>query len=60
MERGSLVITRKIGESFDIGNDITVTVLSGSGSNVRLNIEAPKHVNIVRDNAICREPKKAS
>lgn len=59
MERGSLVITRKIGESFDIGSDITVTVLSGSGSNVRLNIEAPKCVKIIRDNAVCREPKKA-
>lgn len=60
MERGNLVIARKIGESFDIGNDITITVLSGCDSKVRLSIEAPKSLQIIRDNAICREPKKAS
>jgi len=55
--RGNLVIQRKIGESFTIGGDITITVLSGTASNVRLSIEAPISLPIIRDNAIHKESK---
>ena len=43
-----LVITRKSSESILIGNDIRVTVLEISEGKVKIGIEAPKHVNIVR------------
>ena len=40
-----LVLTRKIGETFVVGDDITVTVVDIIGGNkVRLGINAPSHV----------------
>ena len=46
---GQLQITRRIGESVQIGDDITVTVIKNRhGSQVRLAIDAPESVNIVR------------
>ncbi len=52
-----LVISRHIGSSLKIGNDITVTVLNISGNQVRIGIEAPKEIAVVRDDAINKEPK---
>jgi len=46
-----LVLSRKRGESITIGNDVVVTILEMRGGHVRLGLEAPKHVNIRRDNA---------
>ncbi|MFK3795407.1 MULTISPECIES: carbon storage regulator CsrA [unclassified Pseudomonas] len=43
-----LVLTREIGESFSIGDDITVQVLGITGNQVRLGIKAPQHVKIHR------------
>ncbi|MEZ6127893.1 MAG: carbon storage regulator [Planctomycetaceae bacterium] len=43
-----LVLSRKPNESISIGNDITVTVLRTTSGGVRLGIEAPPDVNIVR------------
>jgi carbon storage regulator len=44
-----LVLTRKSGESILIGGDVRVRVLGASGSRVRLGIEAPDDVRIVRE-----------
>jgi carbon storage regulator len=44
-----LILTRKTGESIKIGNDITVTVLSVKGNQIRLGIDAPKDVEVHRD-----------
>lgn len=44
-----LVISRKIGESLVIGDDITVTVVKVAGGGVRLGIQAPSGYVIVRD-----------
>jgi carbon storage regulator len=44
-----LVLTRKLGESIHIGNDIRVTVLSVHGHQVRLGFSAPDEVRIVRE-----------
>lgn len=55
--KGNLVITRHPGESFTIGDDITITVLAGSHNNVRLSVEAPLDLAIIRDNAIKKQPK---
>ena len=43
-----LVLSRKSGERIHIGNDITVTVVEITGRLVRLGVEAPGHVNIMR------------
>ena len=43
-----LVLTRRRGESIQIGSDITIRVLDVKGGQIRLGIEAPKDSNIVR------------
>ena len=43
-----LVLTRKIGEKLRIGDDITVTVTQVKGNRVKIGIEAPGNVRIVR------------
>ncbi len=44
-----LILSRRIGESLMIGDDIEVKVFDVSGNNVRLGIEAPDDVTILRD-----------
>jgi carbon storage regulator len=44
-----LVLTRKVGESLIIDDAIRVTVTQISGGNVRIGIEAPSNVRIVRE-----------
>ena len=43
-----LILTRKIGESINIGNDVTVTVVGVQDNNVRVGIDAPKAVPVHR------------
>lgn len=43
-----LVLTRKPGESLMIGDNIELTVISISGDQVKLGINAPKHIDIHR------------
>ncbi|OAI48449.1 hypothetical protein AYO44_06960 [Planctomycetaceae bacterium SCGC AG-212-F19] len=43
-----LVLTRKLGESIVIADDIKVTVLEVVGNHIRLGFEAPKNVRILR------------
>lgn len=43
-----LIITRKTGEGFCIGDDIRVTIAEASKDKVKLGITAPKDVKIVR------------
>jgi len=43
-----LVLTRKTGESIVIGDDIVITVLETRGGQVRLGVDAPRHVVIHR------------
>lgn len=43
-----LVISRRIGESFVIGDDIVATIVDITGDKVILGVEAPKTVPIVR------------
>uniref|UniRef100_A0A7C1XD76 Translational regulator CsrA n=1 Tax=Pseudomonas graminis TaxID=158627 RepID=A0A7C1XD76_9PSED len=49
-----LVLTREIGETFNIGDDITVKVLGISGNQVRLGINAPRSIRIHRAEVIRR------
>ena len=43
-----LILTRKLGEKINIGDDITVTLVEIKGAQVKLGIEAPKHIEIHR------------
>ncbi len=43
-----LVLTRKSGESINVGDEITVTVLEVRGNHVRLGIQAPRGIIIHR------------
>jgi carbon storage regulator len=43
-----LILTRRTGETLVIGESITVTVLETRGNQVRIGIEAPKHVSVHR------------
>ena len=44
-----LILTRRIGETLMIGDDIEVTVLGVKGNQVRLDIKAPKDVRVNRE-----------
>jgi carbon storage regulator len=44
-----LILTRRVGESVVIGEDVTVTVLGVKGNQVRIDINAPKHVAVHRE-----------
>ncbi len=54
-----LILTRRVGETLQIGEDITVTVVEVNGNQVRIGIAAPKHVAIMRPEAKDRAPKLA-
>jgi carbon storage regulator len=54
-----LVLSRKPGERIMIGNDITVTVVRISPNTVRIGIEAPPHLNIVREELCQQDPVAA-
>jgi carbon storage regulator len=43
-----LVLTRKIDQKIQIGSEITITVIQVKGRYVRLGIDAPTHVRILR------------
>lgn len=43
-----LVLTRKVGESFVIGDNIVVTVVRIAGGGVRIGVEAPAGCNVMR------------
>jgi carbon storage regulator len=49
-----LILTRRIGESIHIGNGVTVTVTAVNGAQVRIGIEAPPDVPIVREELLAR------
>lgn len=46
---GRLILTRRVGETLMIGDDIKVTVLGFNGNQVRIGIEAPKDVAVHRE-----------
>jgi len=44
-----LILTRRVGETLVIGDDITVTVLGIKGNQVRVGVNAPKDVQVHRE-----------
>lgn len=55
-----LILTRRAGETLMIGDEITVTVLAVKGNQVRLGVEAPREVEVHREEVYQRiqEEKK--
>ena len=43
-----LILTRRVGESLMIGDNVTVTVLGVKGNQVRIGVDAPKDVAVYR------------
>jgi len=52
-----LVLSRKRGDEIKIGDDITIVILR-VGNTVRIGIDAPKNVSIMRDDATVKLSKK--
>ena len=44
-----LILTRRVGETLMVGDEVTVTVLGVKGNQVRLGVNAPKHVAVHRE-----------
>jgi carbon storage regulator len=44
-----LILTRRVGETVMIGDEVTITVLGVKGNQVRVGINAPKHVAVHRE-----------
>lgn len=58
-----LVLTRKVGESINIGDNIKITIINIDSGQVRLGIEAPKNVIVHREeiyNKIIDENRQAA
>ena len=44
-----LILTRRVGESLMVGDEITVTVLGVKGNQVRIGVNAPRDVAVHRE-----------
>jgi carbon storage regulator len=44
-----LILTRRVGETLIIGDDVVVTVLGIKGNQVRIGVKAPKDVSVHRE-----------
>jgi carbon storage regulator len=44
-----LILTRRVGETLVIGDEVTVTVLGIKGNQVRIGVNAPKDVSVHRE-----------
>ena len=44
-----LILTRRVGETLMIGDEVTVTVLGLKGNQVRIGVNAPKDVSVHRE-----------
>jgi carbon storage regulator len=49
-----LILTRRVGETVMIGNEVTVTVLGVKGNQVRIGVNAPKDVAVHREEIYVR------
>jgi len=45
----NLILTRRHGESILIDNNIRITIVAHNSSGVRISIQAPKNINVVRE-----------
>ena len=62
-EGAMLILTRRVGETVIIGNEVDVTVLGVKGNQVRLGVKAPKDIAVHREEIyqrICKEKQNGS
>ena len=52
-----LILTRRVGESLRISDDIVVTIVEVNGNQVRVGIEAPQDVTVLREELVQTDPK---
>jgi len=55
-----LILTRRIGETLMVGDDVTITVLGVKGNQVRIGVNAPKDVAVHREEIYQRIQKEKS
>lgn len=53
-----LILTRRVGETLMVGDDVTVTVLGVKGNQVRIGVNAPKEVAVHRQEIYQRIQKE--
>ena len=44
-----LILTRKVGESLLIGDDVSITILNIRGNQVKIGVKAPKEISVHRE-----------
>ena len=49
-----LILTRRVGETLMIGDDVSVTVLEVKGNQVRIGVNAPREVEVHREEIYAR------
>jgi carbon storage regulator len=55
-----LILTRRVGETVMIGEDVAITVLRVKGNQVRLGVDAPKSVSVQREEIYQRMQNEAA
>jgi len=55
-----LILTRRVGETLMVGDEVTVTMLGVKGNQVRIGVNAPKEVAVHREEIYQRIQKEKS
>lgn len=55
-----LILTRRLGETLLIGDDITITVLGVKGNQVRIGTNAPEDVRVIRTELLSPSEREAN